>query len=69
MKLPAFHLKRYRQIALLLWKYGRSDLAQQMSAEEGFGIDEQPAADDQPRADRVPPAAGQASPEQLADDL
>ena len=69
MKLPAFHLKRYRQIAALLWKYGRSDLAQQMSAEEGFGIDEPPAADDQPQADRVPPAAGQASPEQLADDL
>jgi predicted unusual protein kinase regulating ubiquinone biosynthesis (AarF/ABC1/UbiB family) len=69
MKLPAFHLKRYRQIASLLWKYGRSDLAQQMSAEEGFGIDELPPADGQPRTDGAPPATGQASPEQLADDL
>jgi hypothetical protein len=32
MKLSASHLKRYRQIAALLWKYGRTDLAQQMSA-------------------------------------
>jgi ubiquinone biosynthesis protein len=69
MKLPAFHLKRYRQIASLLWKYGRSDLAQQMSAEEGFGIDELLAAEGQPRADSAAPAAGEASPEHLADDL
>jgi len=69
MKLPAFHLKRYRQIASLLWKYGRSDLAQQMSAEEGFGVDELPAAEGKPLTDTAKPAAGQASPEQLADDL
>ena len=69
MKLPALHLKRYRQIAALLWKYGRSDLAQQMSAEEGFGIDELLSAEGQPQADRAAPAAGEASPEHLADDL
>jgi len=69
MKLPAFHLKRYRQIASLLWKYGRTDLAQQMSAEEGFGVDELPAAEGKPLTDTAKPAAGQASPEQLADDL
>jgi predicted unusual protein kinase regulating ubiquinone biosynthesis (AarF/ABC1/UbiB family) len=69
MKLPAFHLKRYRQIAWLLWKYGRSDIAQQMSAEEGFGVDELLSAEGQPLADNAPPTAGQASPEHLADDL
>jgi ubiquinone biosynthesis protein len=69
MKLSAFHLKRYRQIAALLWKYGRSDLAQQMSAEEGFGVDELPSAEGQPLIASAPPAAGQASPEHLADDL
>lgn len=37
MKLSANHLKRYHQIASLLWKYGRSDLVQQMSTEDGFG--------------------------------
>ena len=69
MKLPAFHLKRYRQIASLLWKYGRTDLAQQMSSEEGFGIDELPPAEGQPMADTARPPDGRASPEQLADDL
>ncbi len=69
MKLSAIHLNRYRQIASLLWKYGRSDLAQQMSTEEGFGVDVLPAADGQPLTGSAPPAAGQASPEHLADDL
>lgn len=63
MKLSASHLKRYQQIASLLWKYGRSDLAKQMSAEEGFGVDELPSADGQT------PTDGHALPEQLADDL
>ena len=69
MKLPAFHLKRYRQIASLLWKYGRTDLAQQMSAEEGFGIDELPLAEGQPVMDTATSPSGHALPEQLADDL
>jgi predicted unusual protein kinase regulating ubiquinone biosynthesis (AarF/ABC1/UbiB family) len=69
MKLPAFHLKRYRQIASLLWKYGRTDLAQQMSAEEGFGVDALPSDEGQPSPDTAPHPAGRASPEQLADDL
>jgi ubiquinone biosynthesis protein len=69
MKHSATHLKRYRQIAALLWKYGRSDLARQMSAEEGFGIDELPPAAGEPPPHHAPPAAGQASPEHLADDL
>ncbi len=69
MKLPAFHLKRYGQIIALLWKYGRSDLAQQMSSEEGFGVDRLPPENGQPSTGAAPPAAGQASPEHLADDL
>src|ERR1017187_2606207 len=69
MKLSASHLKRYRQIASLLWKYGRSDLAKQMSAEEGFGVDELPSADGQTPTDSASLADGQALPEQLADDL
>jgi predicted unusual protein kinase regulating ubiquinone biosynthesis (AarF/ABC1/UbiB family) len=69
MKLSASHLKRYRQIASLLWKYGRSDLAKQMNAEEGFGVDELPSANGQTRADSAILADSQALPEQLADDL
>ena len=69
MKLSASHLTRYRQIASLLWKYGRSDLAQHMRAEEGFGEDAPPSTDAHPPADPPPSAAGDASPEHLADDL
>jgi len=63
MKFSTAHLKRYREIARLLWKYGRSDLAKQMSAEEDFGIEPMPT-DDPTKAD-----AQAAMPEQLADDL
>ncbi len=77
MKSSASHLKRYRQIVSLLWKYGRSDLAQQMSAEEGFGGDEEPVLDEtgQPVPEAIAlesggaAAAGDASPENLANDL
>ena len=34
MKISANHLKRYQEIGLLLWKYGRSDLVQQMGIDE-----------------------------------
>ena len=30
MKLSPKHLKRYKEIARIFWKYGRSDLVQQM---------------------------------------
>jgi len=69
MKLSALHLTRYRQIARLLWKYGRSDLAKQMSSAEGFGIDESEDANHPLGADRPPVSPGAASPEHLADDL
>lgn len=69
MKFSASHLNRYRQIVALLWKYGRSDLAQQMSAEEGFGVEVTPPTGGVGAPDGVPAAAGAASPEHLADDL
>lgn len=70
MKLSASHLKRFRQIVALLWKYGRSDLAQQMSADEGFGIDQPGAGDDAPQpADEAAKSPKDASPENLANDL
>jgi predicted unusual protein kinase regulating ubiquinone biosynthesis (AarF/ABC1/UbiB family) len=69
MKLFPIHLKRYRQISALLWKYGRSDLAQQMSTEEGFGTDEPSLENSQPQTPHPAPADDNASPEHLADDL
>ena len=58
MKISANHLKRYKEIGLLLWKYGRSDLVQQMGIDEAVDPQEAKAA-----------SAGEAGPEQLADDL
>ena len=58
MKLSANHLKRYREIALLLWKYGRSDLVRQMNVDEGI---------DSARAETA--SASETTPEHLADDL
>jgi len=58
MKISASHLKRYKEIALLLWKYGRSDLVQQMGIDEAVDPQEAKAA-----------SAGEAAPEQLANDL
>ena len=57
MKISANHLRRYRQIAMLLWKYGRSDLVQQMGIDQDEGED---ASQQQ---------SGAANPQQLADDL
>ena len=56
--LSANHLKRYKEICLLLWKYGRSDLVKQMGADDSLDAELAKA-----------PAAGDALPEQLADDL
>ncbi len=58
MKISANHLKRYKEIALLFWKYGRSDLVRQMDfLDEGF----------EPQEIKLDDHA--AKPEQLADDL
>lgn len=58
MKISANHLKRYKEIGRLFWKYGRSDLVQQMGIEEAVDPEEATAA-----------SKGTATPEQLADDL
>ena len=58
--IAASHIKRYRQICGLLWKYGRSDLVQQM------GVDQLEADLDDSRPATNDPAC---PPEQLADDL
>ncbi|HEX4780009.1 MAG TPA: AarF/UbiB family protein [Usitatibacter sp.] len=56
MKIDARHLQRYKQIARLLWKYGRSDLVTQMGIEDDATVKE--------------PTPGEAElPAQLADDL
>jgi len=57
MKFSGTHLKRYRQIAAILWKYGRSDVVHQMSAHGDFSPEE------------LLPNEKDAAPEQLADDL
>jgi predicted unusual protein kinase regulating ubiquinone biosynthesis (AarF/ABC1/UbiB family) len=57
VKLKTEHLQRYRQIAALLWKYGRSDVVQQLGIEDTLEDEE-----------RKPPALAGA-PDQLADDL
>jgi len=58
MKLRALHFQRYKQIARLLWKYGRSDLVRQIDSPPfGGELDEELAADEG------------ASPEEFAADL
>ena len=58
MKISANHLKRYQQIALLMWKYGRSDLVKQLNVDGGI---------DAAKADAIGP--NEATPEHFADDL
>jgi ubiquinone biosynthesis protein len=58
MKISTNHLKRYKEIALLLWKYGRSDLVKQMGIDDAVDAQETQAVN-----------PGAAPPEQLADDL
>jgi predicted unusual protein kinase regulating ubiquinone biosynthesis (AarF/ABC1/UbiB family) len=60
MKLSADHLARYKQIAHLLWKYGRSDLVSQMGT-----LDESLAQESK----TAPKPGEEALPDQLADDL
>ncbi len=59
MKLSPKHLKRYKDIALLLWKYGRSDLVQQMGMDDALGSADTAAAK----------SAEPGDPEQFAADL
>jgi predicted unusual protein kinase regulating ubiquinone biosynthesis (AarF/ABC1/UbiB family) len=59
MKFTGNHLQRYKQIAKLMWKYGRSDLVDQMGIDDA--LDEADRKAEAPAADTLP--------EQLADDL
>ena len=58
MKVSAQHLKRYKEISLLLLKYGRSDLVGAIAIDDALGGERLP---------EPPPQA--ASPDSLADDL
>jgi len=58
MKMSTNHLRRYREITVLLWRYGRSDLVQQLAIDEDMGG----------KDERQTPA-GNVNPEQLATDL
>jgi predicted unusual protein kinase regulating ubiquinone biosynthesis (AarF/ABC1/UbiB family) len=46
MKISANHLQRYKQIAMLLWKYGRSDLVKQMEIDDAMDPEARKAASD-----------------------
>ncbi len=59
MKFSTEHLSRYKQIARLLWKYGRSDLVTQMGLDEALDAEERGPVPEEQRG----------LPEQLADDL
>ena len=56
LKFQTIHLKRYREIAALLWKYGRSDLVKQMGVDELFDAHQETKVNGPP-------------PEELANDL
>jgi len=58
LSLKPHHLKRYKDIALLFWKYGNTDLAREF-ADEAAGDEKTPLA----------AKPGQPAPEELADDL
>jgi predicted unusual protein kinase regulating ubiquinone biosynthesis (AarF/ABC1/UbiB family) len=58
LSLKPHHLKRYKDIALLFWKYGTSDLAKEFASEVS-GEEQTPLA----------AKPGQPTPEDLADDL
>ena len=53
VSLKTEHLKRYKDVALLLAKYGRSDLVSQAGFPEGVQIDESSFAEEIPKADEL----------------
>lgn len=71
MKLNSTHLKRYRQIAGLFWKYGRTDLVKQMGVDEAdIPANAGDAHADTPGVKRETTVEnGAATPEQLVHDL
>ncbi len=71
MKLNTTHLKRYREIAGLFWKYGRSDLVKQMGidAEADSNGDSETRVDDPGFKRETTAKKDAATPEHLVDDL
>ena len=71
MKIPttAGEFALYRKIAQLLWKYGRSDLVRQMGIGETFGSESGSEPGSESGSGAPATGSGDASPEQLADDL
>ncbi len=73
MKLNSTHLKRYKEIARLFWKYGRSDLVKQMGVDEKDAKPEEPGKHvDSPEFKRNGGKAsknGEVTPDMLVDDL
>lgn len=65
MKISSLHLTRYREIAAMLWKYGRSDLVDQMRKNEEFAT----AAPFETGTTAGKDKEKLAAPEQLANDL
>lgn len=61
MNLSPNHLRRYKQIATLFWKYGRSDLMKQMAVDDAF--------DSHELKDPPPDAPSDGKADQLVDDL
>src|ERR1700728_4520470 len=58
LSLKPHHLKRYKDIALLFWKYGTTDLAKEFANDAAHDV--KPS---------LPAKPGQPGPEELADDL
>ena len=53
MKLSASHLKRYREIAGLFWKYGRGDLVKQMKMDKELAPELEATHDTEEKKDRA----------------
>jgi len=53
LSLKTERLKRYKDVALLLAKYGRSDLLKQAGLEDSLELDEQALADTRPEAEEL----------------
>jgi ubiquinone biosynthesis protein len=70
MKLKSNHLKRYKEIAGLFWKYGRSDLVEKMGVEQEEANPTKDRSDhDDPNFKRDTKVKTGVTPDQLVDDL
>ena len=53
VSLKTEHLKRYKDVVLLLMKYGRSDLVKQSGLHQGMDLEEAPATESSPDANEL----------------